>query len=372
MAALPPDVCTNPLGCAADALTSTVQASATDFMLGGLGRAFVDAARDVASAALTALDDSTAIDLSASWFTSNVQVIAAITLPVLVGLFTIQVIGSVLRREPGGLVRAVVGVGKALLGAALALAVTQAALTAVDEVCRFIAASAGMSVSAAAARFFDFVWMATSLSPALQLLIGTVLVVSFLVLWGVLLFRKAALLLIAVFAPVAFAGSAWDATRVWTRRWLEIVAALVLSKVVIVVVFVLGAAAFSGTGATVDGQTNTQENGLSDLLVGVLLLSIAMLAPWLTWRFVHWGSMEAAAVMHSTVAANPIGQGARSGVRTGVGLAQQVAITKGLGAVGGRGGAAGGVRAAGGGGARAAATSRPAPPPAPAPAGGGR
>lgn len=375
MYALPGDVCTDPVGCAVDAVSATVQASATDFMLGGLGRAFVYAARDVAATALTVLDDSTSIDLSASWFTSNVQVIAAITLPVLVGLFTVQVIGSVLRREPGGLARAVLGVGKALVGAALALAVTQAALAAVDQVCRFVAASAGMSVAQAAALFFDFAWMATSMSPALQLLIGTVLVVSFLLLWGVLLFRKAALLLIAVFAPVAFAGSAWDATRVWTRRWLEIVAALVLSKVVIVVVFVLGAAAFSGTGATVDGQTTTSEPGLSDLLVGVLLLSIAMFAPWLTWRFVHWGGMEAATVMHSTVAANPISQGARSGLRTGVGLAQQVAITKGVGAVGGRAAAAGGgTRAATGGGARATATSRPAPPPTPAAhgAGGGR
>jgi hypothetical protein len=38
----------------------------------------------------------------------------------------------------------------------------------------------------------------------------------------VLLFRKAALVLVAVFAPIAFAGSAWDQTRVWTRRWLEV------------------------------------------------------------------------------------------------------------------------------------------------------
>lgn len=356
------DPCTNPLGCATDAVASTVSSSAADFMLGGLGRAFIDAAEQVAALAFASLDDSTAIDLSASWFTSNVAVIAAITLPVLVGLFTVQIIGAVLRREPGGLARAVLGVGKALIGAALALAMTQAALTAVDEICVFIAASAGTSVGEAAARFFDFARISGAMAPGLQLTLGMVLIVGFLVLWGVLVFRKAALLLIAVFAPVAFAGSAWDGTRVWTRRWLEIVAALVFSKVVIVVVFVVGAAAFSGTGAKVGGQVpETTSPGLSDLLVGVLLLSIAVLSPWLTWRFVHWGGMEAAAAMNSAVAANPIGQGARSGARTGVGVAQQVAVTKGLGAIGGRGAAGGGVRAA--------MSPRPAPP-ASSPAGG--
>lgn len=343
----PCDIPLNP-ACLVESVTTSAGGAASSYVLGGLGEAFIRSAEQVARLAFGSLDSTTAIDLSASWFRGNVAVIAAVTLPVLVGLFVIQVLGSVLRREPGGLGRAVVGVGKALVGSALALAVTQVALTAVDGICEFIAASADTSVSAAASQFFDFVAMTSSFAPGLQIVVGMLLMVGFIVLWGLMVFRKAALLLIVVFAPVAFAGSAWDQTRVWTRRWLEIVAALVFCKVVIVVVFVVGASAFSGVGpkAAVEPGTAQSPQSLSDVLVGLMLLSIAMLAPWLTWRFVHWGGMEAAATMSSAVAANPIGTGARTGARTGMMLAQQVGVSKVLGATGGAKSAAG--RMAGG------------------------
>jgi hypothetical protein len=296
----------------------------------------MESAAQVAQSSFRSLDQTAGIDLTARWFSANVAVIGAVTLPVVVGLFVLQVITSVLRREPGGLARAVVGVGKALIGSALALAVTQIALTAVDGICQFIAESADTTVSAAVSRFFDFVQMGTTMSPGLQFVVGLVLIVGLIVLWGVMLFRKAALLLIAVFAPVAFAGSAWDQTRVWTRRWLEIVAALVFCKVAIVVVFVVGASAFAGQGPTATGAATEPDGGqgLSDVLVGLLLLSMSVLAPWLTWRFMHWSGMEAAAVMHAAVAANPVTTGARKAGRTGVQLATQVGTSKLIGAIG--------------------------------------
>jgi hypothetical protein len=359
---------------------SSTSAAASDYVLGGLGGAFMAAAAQVGQLSLAVLDAITPIDLSAAWLRANVAVIAAITLPVLVAFFVLQVVTSVLRREAGGLVRAVVGVGKALIGAALALGVTQLALTAVDEICLYIASSAGMTVASAAGTFFRFEGWATGASPALQILIGLALVVGFLLLWGVLLFRKAALILIAVFAPIAFAGSAWDQTRVWTRRWMEIVAALVFCKIVIVVVFVVGASAFSGVGPST-GQPVAPDAvaglpGISDMLVGLLLLSIAVFAPWLTWRFVHWTGMEAAAVMHSAVAAGPITRGARNvGAQSGR-VAQQAATSMLLGHVGAAAGAgqavgAGKTAAGAGSAARAsAAPARPAPtsPPPPSPA----
>ena len=373
LAALPAvsiDDCSNPLDCLGQTVTGAVASTAANGVLGGLGSAFLSGAEQVATAAYASIDDVTAVDLSAEWFRANVAVIAAVTLPVLVGLFVVQVIGSVLRREPGGLGRAVLGVGKALIGAALALAVTQLALTAVDGICEFIATSAGTTVAAAASQFFDFARIATSVSPGLQLVFGMLMIIGFLLLWGLLVFRKAALLLVAVFAPVAFAGQAWDATRVWTRRWLEVVAALVLCKVVIVVVFVLGASAFSGTGPSATGSAvGTTSPAFTDLLVGLLLLSIALFAPWVTWRFVHWGGMEAATAMNSAVAANPASSAARSTARLGTAVVQQVGISAAMGGVGGAGRVgAGGARAGGAvrvGSAAAASAPRPSSQPRP-------
>ena len=326
------DPCVGPIAFVCDLVsdtTASAQAAASDYVLGGIASAFVHAAAQLGELALSVLNSSTAVDLSAQWLQSNVAVLAAVTLPVLVGLFVVQVATSVLRRDAGGLARAVVGVGKAVLGSVLALAVTQLALTAVDEICEAIASAAGTTVADAAGQFFNFTALASAASPGLQLIVAVLLCLGFLLLWGVLLFRKAALILIAVFAPIAFAGSVWDQTRVWTRRWMETVAALVFSKLVIVVVFVVGASAFTGTGPDVAGTGAAMEasRSFSDMLVGLLLLAIAVFAPWLTWRFVHWSGMEAATVMHQNVAANPVSRGARATGRQAQFAAQHTALT---------------------------------------------
>jgi hypothetical protein len=339
-----------------------VAQAGSGLVLDGLGGAFVRAAESVSGMALSALDTGTQVDLSAGWFRANVAVIAAVTLPVVLGLLVAQVMTSVMRREPGGLVRAGVGLGKAFLGAALALAVAQAALIATDGICDFIAASSGTSVHGAAERFVKVTWLTgPQTGPVLQMLLGIGIIVGCLALWMVLLFRKAALLLVAVFAPIAFAGAVWDQTRVWARRWSEIVAALVLCKVVIVVTFVLGASAFSGTGPTEATPTPvdatpvaavTQSGGLSDVLVGLLLLGIAAFAPWLTFRFVHWSGMEAASVMHSAMAANPISKAGRA-TASQARFAAQHAITSSV--MAGAGSAAAGKRRPGPGSSAASA-----------------
>ena len=93
-----------------------------------------------------------------------------------------------------------------------------------------------------------------------------------------------------------------------------------LCKVVIVVVFVVGASAFSQTGPTTPtpipgapgGTAATLAQGVSDLLVGVLLLTMAVASPWVTWRFLHWAGIEAGVALTTAVAASPIPATARA------------------------------------------------------------
>jgi hypothetical protein len=342
----PPAACGGPFepvcevaGDAAGGLVGSVGAGAVDAVLNSLGRAFVSAAEAVVDAVFSSLEATTTVDLSASWFEQNVRLMATITLPVLVGLFAIQVIGSVLRREPGGLARAVVGVGKALLGSALALSVTQLALRVCDEITAFITASAGTTVAEAGMTFFRLSWLAGPQSGlVLTSLLSTAVIIGCLLLWLVLLFRKAALLLVAVFAPVAFAGYGWDQTRVWARRWIETVVALIFCKVVIVVVFVLGASAFGSSGGASAGEQSIGA-ALSDLLVGLLVLSIAILSPWMTWRFVHWAGAEAGTAMTDLVAGSPIPGTVRSTAGQLRWMGTSMAATAAVGAVTGGAGA---------------------------------
>ena len=332
--------------------------SAANLVLDAIGHAFVSAAQQVADIALSALDATTQIDLTATWFTSNLGVIAAVTLPAVVGLFSLQVMGSVLRREPGGLGRALVGLAKATLGAAMAIAATQLAIVATDQICAVIAASAGTSVKDAAQRFLNLTWLAgPTAGPVLQMLLGVAIIIGSMLLWAVLLFRKASVLLVAVFAPVAFAGAVWDQTRGWSRRWIEVMASLVLCKIVIVVVFVLGVSAFAtnGTSQTNGGATaQPVATSLSDLMVGLMLLSIAVFAPWLTWRFVHWSGIEAGAQLHGAMASTPVPGAVRSTTSQGKFMAQSAATSALLGGGGAAKATTG--RRAGAASARAAAT----------------
>jgi hypothetical protein len=337
-------------------VVGTVGAGAIDAAMSALGRSFVSAAESVVAAVFSSLDSTTRVDLGASWFEQNVRIMATVTLPLLVGLLVLQVIGSVLRREPGGLARAVLGVGKATLGSVLAIALTQLALRVCDEICAFIAASAGTTVAEAGLRFFQLSWLAgPQVGFVLQSLLATAVLIGCLLLWLVLLFRKAALLLVAVFAPVAFAGYGWDHTRVWARRWIEAVVALVFCKVVIVVVFVLGASAFTSTGTTDTGEAELGV-ALSDLLVGLLVLSIAVLSPWLTFRFVHWAGAEAGTGVTDLVAGSPVPAAVRSTGGQLRWMGTSMATTAALGAISGGAGAAAG-------GAAASAGSRHQPPP---------
>ncbi|HZL06122.1 MAG TPA: hypothetical protein VFE45_12025, partial [Coriobacteriia bacterium] len=96
------DPCVGPIAFVCDLVsdtTASAQAAASDYVLGGIAGAFVHAAAQLGELALTVLDSSTAVDLSAQWLRSNVAVLAAITLPILVGLFVVQVATSVLRRQ---------------------------------------------------------------------------------------------------------------------------------------------------------------------------------------------------------------------------------------------------------------------------------
>ena len=99
------------------------------------------------------------------------------------------------------------------------------------------------------------------------------------VIWVELAARAALVLLLAAFVPLALAGLFWSATTRWTRRLLEVLAAVVLAQLVITVVMVLAAAALAHPANGVAG-------GVDDLAVGLALLFLGSLGLPLTFRIV--------------------------------------------------------------------------------------
>ena len=102
-----------------------------------------------------------------------------------------------------------------------------------------------------------------------------------MIVWISLLIRKALLLIAIVFAPIALAGSSWDHTRGWVSKWASFVIALILSKVVLVVIFLLATAQVS---APIDGDLQS----VSEPIAGVVLMLMAGFAPYMTYKAISF------------------------------------------------------------------------------------
>jgi hypothetical protein len=89
--------------------------------------------------------------------------------------------------------------------------------------------------------------------------------------------RAAAVYVIVLMLPLAFAAMVWPARRIWAIRAVELLAALIVSKFAIVAVLSLGGAALS-SGASVAGHS------LTAALAGVVLLIMGAFAPWALLR----------------------------------------------------------------------------------------
>jgi hypothetical protein len=118
----------------------------------------------------------------------------------------------------------------------------------------------------------------------------------------------------AVFAPLAFVGSLADITVAWTRRWIEMTVALIFSKLILVLIFVIGYFMLV-RGAGQAGSGVTQE--ITQVVAGVIVLALAGFAPWLALKVVHFTG-DHAQQLHA-LGASTVG-GAMAGAR----MAQKV------------------------------------------------
>ena len=84
---------------------------------------------------------------------------------------------------------------------------------------------------------------------------------------------------------VALAGWSWQPTRAWAARWASFVVALVVSKFVVVLIFLIGTVAMTPTA---DGEPGT----VADPLAGIVLLFLAAFAPAMTHRFIAFAGFD--------------------------------------------------------------------------------
>ncbi len=272
----------DPLGCLDSAAKSVA------------GDAFASIAHDFGTVADSAINwlwaqisSAAAVSLGGPGFNLDIGIVAAITATVAVGLFVIQVTSSTVRRDPNGLARAVKGLFVAFIGGGVAIGATNLVLAAVDALSVGVVQLAtgqsidqmGQSILAAGA-----ITGATG-NPAGIILLSLAALVAVIVVWAALVVRKLLIVVSAVFAPLAFAGRLSDITVSWTKRWIETMVALILSKLVLVIIFVVGLGILTqGVGQAGTGTTQA----ITQVVSGILVLSLAGFAPWLALKLVHF------------------------------------------------------------------------------------
>ncbi len=226
----------------------------------------------------------------------------AIAVVVCLILFVIQLIKGALWREPGALGRAVTGLVTAMLGAGLAIGATRVSLVAVDELSTGVVQATMRTNMKGLGAQFAFVQTTNQQNAAVTLLTAVVVVAACVIVWAAMMLRKLMIIIAAVLAPIAFAGATADLSRGWVRRWVEFVAAMVVSKLLLVIILSIGLSILEGAG--MDGarpeQTTTQ------IIGGSLVLLMGGLAPWIAIRMVTFAG-DTLHAAHVTAASTTAG-----------------------------------------------------------------
>jgi type IV secretion system protein TrbL len=230
------------------------------------------------------IDTTTFVDVTSGEYTKVYNIMFGVGVFVMLGFFILQVIGGMIRREPAALSRAALGLAKSILGSFVALALLGTALEITDQLCIGIVNAAGTNmnemgdkVAVLAAGLGAINLSAPGAGAILTIFLSSLAIIGAMVVWISLLIRKALLLIAIVFAPIALAGSSWDHTRTWLSRWATFVIAMILSKVVLVVIFLLATAQVS---APIDADLES----VSQPMAGVVLMLMAGFAPYLTYK----------------------------------------------------------------------------------------
>ncbi len=268
---------------AGDAAGSLV-AAPFDWLAQGMGHA----AGWMFEAVWTVFDSTTMVDVTSGQYTKVYNILFGVAVFVMLGFFMLQVIGGMIRREPAALSRAALGLAKSVLGSFVALALLATALEVTDQLCIGIVNAAGTNMEQMGDRIALLTTGLVGLNIAapgagavITMFIAGLAIGAAAIVWISLLIRKALLLIAIVFAPIALAGSSWDHTRGWVSKWASFVIALILSKVVLVVIFLLAIAQVS---APIDSDIQS----VSEPIAGVVLMLMAGFAPYMTYKAISF------------------------------------------------------------------------------------
>ena len=269
---------------AADETAAMVAAAPVQWIANAVG----ETAAWFIEALWTVFDQTTLVDVTSGTYISVYNLDFGIGITIALLLFCFQLITAVVKREPGGLTRAGIGLGKSVLGSFVVISLTALGLSIVDQLCIGIVQATGNSVASMGDKILTLITALTTLNVAspgvgaiVTLFLGGLTIAAGAIVWFSLLVRKSLLLLAVALAPLALAGSSWEATKGWASKWLMFVIALIASKLVLTVILLVAVSQLS-VPIALDIQA------ITDPLAGIVLLAIAAFAPYITYKAISW------------------------------------------------------------------------------------
>src|SRR5690625_1109024 len=231
-------------------------------------------------------DSTTLVDLTGDGYTSVYNLVFGIAVFVVLLFFCFQLILGLIRRDPTALTRAALGTGKAILGSFVVITLTTLALEIVDQLCVGIVQAAGETtetmgdkITLLAAGLAGINIAAPGVGAIVSIFLAGLMIAAVAIVWFSLLIRKALILIVVILAPLAFSGSAWDVSRSWVGKWAAFLLALIVSKLVLVLVFLIAITQMA-TPIKADLQAVTEP------ITGIVMLAIAAFAPYMVYRLI--------------------------------------------------------------------------------------
>lgn len=273
------------VGSAAGAVANSGLNAISNWVLSGTESALKEVAHLISTA--------TAPNLTSSWFSSTYWRVAGLATLLTVPFVFAAMLQAILRSDLALIGKVVFTyLPVSLLAVSLAAPVAMLLLSATDQMCGIVSAGA----VGGGASFLDRAGVvagglsAAEGSPFFAVLVGLFAVAAALMLALELIVREAAVYVVVLMLPLAFAAFVWPARRIWAIRMVELLVSLILSKFVIVAVLSLAGAALTSS-----------DPGISQLLTATALLLLSTFAPWALMRilpFTELGAGAGAALRH--------------------------------------------------------------------------
>jgi DNA processing protein len=251
-----------------------------------LAQAMGAAAGWLFEAVWSVFDTTTLVDITKPGYLAVYNLLFGIAVFVMLIFFCLQLITGLIRRDPTALTRAALGLAKSVLGSFVVIMLTALLLEVVDQLCIGIVQAAGETtesmgdkIALLATGLVGINIAAPGVGAIITIFMAGLAITAAAIVWLSLLVRKALLLVAVVFAPLAFSGASWDASRGWIGKWAMFVIALICSKLVLVVMFLV---AITQVSAPIDADLAS----VSDPIAGIVLMAMAAFAPYLTYKFI--------------------------------------------------------------------------------------